>query len=196
VIGKGIKKRREQLGMTQEELAKKLGFVDRSSISKIETGKNDISQSQLVEFANALQTTWSDLMMGGEISNIQYVTIDVFGSIPAGVPIEAIENKVGEVDIPMIWAANDDHIALKVQGDSMYPKYLDGDIVIIKLQQDCESGQDGVVYVNGYDATLKRIIKKEDEVILEPLNPQYPPTTYEKGSVCLLGVVRELRRKV
>ena len=43
----------------------------------------------------------------------------------------------------------------------MYPKYMDGDTLIIQLQPDCESGQDAVVYINGYDATLKKVSKQQ-----------------------------------
>ena len=50
-IGKRIKEKRESLGMTQEELASKLGYKNKSSIAKIETGTNDIVQSKVVEFA-------------------------------------------------------------------------------------------------------------------------------------------------
>lgn len=197
MIGSNIRKRRNELKMSQDELAKKLGYLDRSSISKIENGKSDITQTQVMQFAEALQTTWEDLMIGESIKKIEYVTIDVYGSIPAGVPIEALENKIGEVDIPMMWVGSEDqYIALKVKGDSMYPKYLEGDIVIIKLQPDCESGQDCVVYLNGYDATLKKVIKKNGTVVLEPINNQYPPVTIDKEDVHLLGVVKELRRKV
>ena len=54
---KRIKARREELGMSQEELATKLGYKSRSTINKIEMGKNDITQSKIIAFANALQTT-------------------------------------------------------------------------------------------------------------------------------------------
>ena len=59
---KRIKARREKLGMSQEELATKLGYKSRSTINKIEMGKNDITQSKIIAFANALQTTPSYLM--------------------------------------------------------------------------------------------------------------------------------------
>lgn len=54
MIGKRIKARREQLNMTQEELAKKLGYKSKSSINKIELDKTDISRSKLIQFANVL----------------------------------------------------------------------------------------------------------------------------------------------
>lgn len=57
-----IKERREKLGLTQEELAKELGYISRSSIAKIESGKVDIPQSKILSFAKALKTTPSYIM--------------------------------------------------------------------------------------------------------------------------------------
>lgn len=68
---KRIKQRREELGMSQDELAKKLGYKSRSTIAKIEKGENDITQSKIAAFAKALNTTPSYLMgwdLNGEIS--------------------------------------------------------------------------------------------------------------------------------
>lgn len=61
-IGARIRKRRESLGMSQEELAHKLGYKSRSTINKIEAGINDITQSKVYEFADALRTTPAYLM--------------------------------------------------------------------------------------------------------------------------------------
>ncbi len=61
-IGKNIMARRKELGLTQEELAKKLGYKSKSTINKIENGTNDIPQSKIVKFAEALDTTPSYLM--------------------------------------------------------------------------------------------------------------------------------------
>lgn len=63
---KRIKQRREELGMSQDELAKKLGYKSRSTIAKIEKGENDITQSKIAAFADALQTTPSYLMGWGQ----------------------------------------------------------------------------------------------------------------------------------
>lgn len=81
----------------------------------------------------------------------------------------------------------------------MYPKYLDGDTVIIEKCPDCETGTDAAVYFNGYEATLKTVIKNENGTItLRPINPNYSPTTYGEGDdpVRILGVVKEIRRKI
>lgn len=61
-VGLNIRKRREELGLTQEELAKKLNYKSKSTINKIESGINDITQSKVVAFAEALNTTPSVLM--------------------------------------------------------------------------------------------------------------------------------------
>ena len=95
-----------------------------------------------------------------------------------------------------------EYFGLRVKGDSMYPEYLDGDTVIVRKTPCCDSGDVCVVYVNGYDATLKRIKLNEDgSITLQPRNPEYPPRTYslaevESVPVSIAGVVVELRRKV
>lgn len=61
-IGKRIKQKREELKITQEELAVKLGYKSKTTIAKIENGTNDIVQSKVVEFAKALNTTVAYLM--------------------------------------------------------------------------------------------------------------------------------------
>lgn len=53
-IGKRVKQRRKELGMTQEELAKRVGFKSKTSINKIETGERDITQSKILAFSDAL----------------------------------------------------------------------------------------------------------------------------------------------
>lgn len=56
-VGERIKYRREQLNMTQDELAKKVGYTSRSSVAKVEANANGMVQSKLILFAEALQTT-------------------------------------------------------------------------------------------------------------------------------------------
>ena len=68
-IGYRIRRRREELKMTQQELADKLGYKNKSSIAKIETGTNDIVQSKVVEFAKVLNTTVADLMGWDKVDN-------------------------------------------------------------------------------------------------------------------------------
>lgn len=78
-IGKRIRSKREELGITQEELAKLLGYKNKSTIAKIENGTNDITQSKVIEFAHVLHTTVAYLM-GWEksaISNCDFSLSDI-----------------------------------------------------------------------------------------------------------------------
>lgn len=123
--------------------------------------------------------------------------IPVLGSIPAGIPIDAVADVVDWEDIPLDWLDGDSQFfGLKVNGDSMFPEYRDGDTVIIKVQPDCESGQVAAVYVNGYDATLKKVVKNGSTIVLQPLNSEYETKIYDSSMVKIAGVVVELRRTI
>ena len=129
--------------------------------------------------------------------------IPVLGSIPAGIPIELIEDILDYEDISEeMLKGGKEYFALKVKGSSMWPKYLDGDTIIVLKQDDCESGQDAIVMVNGNDGTFKRVIKKDNGITLEPINQQeYNSVSYTNEEIIqlpvkILGVVKEIRRKI
>lgn len=198
-IGKNIKKARENAGMTQKELGDKLG-VSASAVGQFEKSDNMRSET-LAKIADALNCSVSQLLGWDYTIAEKPNRIKVYGSVPAGIPIEAVEDILDWEDVPMDWVANGDKfIGLKVKGDSMSPKYLENDTIIVKLQSDCESGQDAVVYINGYDATLKRVFKQPDGIMLQPLNPDYESKKIDYNDellpVSILGVVVELRRKI
>jgi len=119
----------------------------------------------------------------------------------SGIPIEAIEEIFDYEEIPAKWmAGGKDYFALKIQGDSMNPKYLDGDIVIFLKSPDCENGSECAVIVNGDDATFKKIRKGRDGIILMPINTEYEPNHYtneqiESLPVTIIGIAKEIRRK-
>lgn len=208
-LGLRIKQERESQELTLQNIADRTG-VASSTIQRYEAGnfsKIKLPVINSIAFALNVNPAWilgktEDKVPINNIRNISKhnenstVKIKIYGKVPAGVPMEAIEDIVGEEDIPREWTlGGQEYIALRVTGDSMYPKYLDGDIVIIKIQPDCESGQDAVVYVNGYDATLKTIVKQDDGMIrLQPTNPEYKPKVYFSKNVTILGVVKRLRR--
>lgn len=74
MVGARIKKRREQLGLTQDELAQTIGYKSRSSINKIEKGENELPQSKIVVFAKALKTTPAYLMGWADDAEIKKLT--------------------------------------------------------------------------------------------------------------------------
>ena len=117
--------------------------------------------------------------------------------------MDAIEDILDWEEVPASWGSGGrEYFGLRVKGDSMYPKYLEGDTVILRKQPTCDSGDDCAVLVNGDAATLKQVILREDGAVeLRPANPAYPPRTYspaeiESLPVQVIGVVVELRRKI
>lgn len=200
-IGKRIREKREAMGMTQEELAAKLGYKNKSSIAKIETGANDIVQSKVIEFANVLHTTVSYLM-GWDLtpSSKKGIAINVLGRVAAGIPIEAIEDVIDTEEISEEMAKTGEFFGLQIHGDSMEPKFSDGDVVIVRKQNDAESDDIVIAMVNGDDATCKRLKKYKDGIALISTNPTYDPMYFSKEEietkpVRILGRVVELRAK-
>lgn len=190
--------------MRAQELSEKTG-VAKASISQYINGTHKPSNVSAGKIAEVLDVN-PLYIMGFDVpmkeTNLKTAPIHnagripVYGRIAAGIPLEANEDIIGTIDVPANMV--DDHGALIVKGDSMYPKYMDGDIVIFRCQPDCDSGKDCVVYVNGYDATLKTVYKKDGGVLLQPINPAYDPMFYGANDdpVMIAGVVVEIRRKV
>ena len=202
---KNIKAKRQELGLSQEELAKKVGYRDRTSIAKIETGKVDLSQSKIIEFANILGVTPSCLMGWDETTDkpktkVKAVKIPVLGRVAAGVPIEMIEDVLDYEEITEDMAKHGEYFALKIQGDSMTPRICNNDVVIVRQQDDAENGDIVIAAINGDDAVCKRLQKYNDGIALISLNPLYDPMYLKKDEidgkpVRILGKVVELRGK-
>lgn len=221
-IGELIKQYREAHSISMRDFAKRAN-ISASYVAKLEAdteNKTSLTIPKIGSIARALGITPDQLLKQMDdtkvdLSNKDHkdspnvsflgksgpvIPIKVYGSVPAGVPVEAIEDIVDEVYIPESWTkAGQKFIGLRVKGSSMYPKYLDGDTVVVQLQDDCQSGQDCVVYVNGYEATLKTLFKESDgRIRLQPINPEYEPRYYgpTDDPVRLLGVVRQLIRAI
>lgn len=202
-IGKRIKEKREQQGITQEELAFKLGYKNKSTIAKIETGANDIVQSKVVEFAKALNTSvaflmgWSD----EQISPAKGIKIKVLGRVAAGIPIEAIEDIIDTEEITAEMAKTGEFFGLQIHGDSMEPRMYENDVVIVRKQDDAENGDIVIAMINGNDATCKRLVKYAGGISLVSLNSKYTPMMFSNQEILekpvrILGKVVELRGKL
>lgn len=194
---------RKNRGMSMKELGKVLG-VSEGAVSQYETGKREADYETTLKAAEYFGCTVDYLLRGGE-ENPQkdVIRIPVLGTVPAGIPLEAIEDIQDWEELPASMAAGGrEYFGLRVKGDSMYPQFLDGDTVIVRKQDSCTSGDICVVYVNGYDATLKQVQLGDDgSITLKPRNPEYPPRTYtasesESLPISIAGVVVELRRKI
>ena len=140
-----VRLRREQLGLSQQELARRMGYRSRSSITKLEKGINDLPQSKVEELAQALETTPAALLgldapcacpLGFEPLPAM-VQVPLIGSIACGTPITAEQNIECYIGVPAAWHAD---FALTCHGDSMSPTICNGDIVCIRCQPEVEHG--------------------------------------------------------
>lgn len=200
-----LRELRKEKGLTMKAFGS-LFNISESTVSLYETEKRDIDVSLLGEIAKYFNVS-VDYLLGFD-SNITTMDapltfgtkIKVLGKVPAGVPIEAVECVIDEIDISKEMAEDEyEYLGLLVSGDSMFPEYLDGDIVIIRKQSTADTGDDVVAYVNGYDATLKRLQRMTGGIRLKALNPQYESKFYSNDEiknlpVNILGVVVEMRR--
>ena len=173
--GEIIRTLRQKQSMSQEELAQKLGYRDRSSIAKIESGKVDLNQSRLEKFAEVFRVSVSQLL---GLQNPEVMTmpstrqVPVLGTVACGAPILAQEHIDGYTGVPEDIHAD---FALICKGDSMAgARIFDGDMVYIRQQDTVENGEIAAVLIDG-EATLKRVRYYDDCVSFEPENPMYRP---------------------
>lgn len=186
-----IKQLREQRGMSQDALAEKVGYKDRSSIAKVEAGLVDLSQSKIAAFAKALGVSPAILIGVGEDSVLgskddlpsnlipaRFRQAPLIGEIACGTPILAEQNIIDYIDVP-------EHIqcdfALKCRGNSMIDLGVkDGDVVYIRSQPEVQNGQVAAVIVDGAEseATLKKFFRYDNHVMLIPANSEEAPFAF------------------
>jgi repressor LexA len=127
--------------------------------------------------------------------------IPVLGRVAAGIPIEAVEDIIDYEEITEAMARDGEYFALQIKGDSMEPRMKDGDVVIVRKQNNADDGDIVIATVNGDDATCKVLKRYENgDVALLSLNPSYQPFYFSKQEVKdtpiqIWGKVKELRAK-
>ena len=203
---RNIKRIREEKGMSQDELARLVGFKSRSSINKIEMGVNDITQSKLIAIANALHVSPGELMgedeevaspadLSSRLPNM--ISIDartfrvpIVGRVAAGRPIVADEEIIGYEYIDNKYSKDGhEYFGLRIVGKSMEPTIMDGDIVIVRRQNYVENGEIAIVLIDGEEATAKEVKESADGITLIGHNAAvYTPHFYSAQEVKNLPV--------
>ena len=198
---------RKENDLSQREFARRCG-LSNSLISILEMGKNPQTKKKMApdldtyrKLANAMGISVQKLfeMLGNServdismprevipIDQLHRQSVRLIGAVAAGEPILADE----EYDIYIDAPAKADY-ALRVQGDSMEPTYLDGDVIYIHQQDDVDDGTVGVVLCED-SACLKHIYHIDNGLQLVSDNPKYPPmikTWPEYDPIRILGKV-------
>ncbi len=196
MIGDEIKALRKNNGMSQQALADSLG-ISQSTVAMWESGRNSPGFATLEQLSRLFGSELSPI---GRRAEKELHKIPVLGYVRAGLPSEAIENVLDYEDVYIRKTDSENYFALKIKGDSMAPRMMEGDTVIVKKDCDCENGDICVAMVGTGDATVKKLIKKDMGMILMPLNPSYEPLVFtkeeaEEKPVTILGKVVELRSR-
>lgn len=187
---------------TQKEVADSIGVSPQTfntwcqGIALPRMGKVQL----LADYFHINKTDLIDDRIHKQGSSSNGVVINVLGRVAAGVPIDAIEEIIDTEEISENMAKTGEFFGLQIHGDSMEPKMSEGDVVIVRKQDDAENGDIVIALINGHDATCKRLLKYVGGISLISLNSKYEPMLFnneeiENKPVKIIGKVIELRCK-
>lgn len=206
-LGRYLRQLRESKGLSLREVDR-LSDISYTHLNMIENGKRNVTPALLRNLAQLYNVNYLDLYeKAGYIDLIEdekniktdilgnpVVPIPLVGTVKAGYNYLASENIIGYVSIDKQLSDPDNYFALKVIGDSMQPVLFEDDIVIVHKQSDIESGQVGIILIDGEEATIKKIIKHEDHIELIAFNSYYPIKKLTKDiDFKIIGKVTEAR---
>lgn len=194
--------------MKPVELHEKTG-ISESLLSKYLSGNAIARQRKIILISDALNINPVWLMgydvpmeeMKVDVLGNPVAKIPLLGTVKAGYDYMAQENWDGMIEVDKnIVKDGSDYFALKIKGDSMSPILIENDIVIIKKQNDFETGDLVVAIINGDEATIKKGKKGSNSILFQPINSDYDPLifTYDEMKtipVEIIGIVKQLKRE-
>ncbi|GAB1352751.1 hypothetical protein MASR1M12_14820 [Erysipelotrichia bacterium] len=199
-IGKNLKKFIKSRGLNQTQFAELVG-VRQSDVSEWVNDLRMPRPETISKITELLNISTADLVEEDErVAHFDdmtgWVKLRVIGKVPAGVPIEAVEEYVSEIVVPPEHARPGCY-ALEVRGNSMVPKIMDGDVVVVAPCPDPRSGQIVVTRINSDgEVTLKKFQKDNGAILLVPENPEYQTRILTPDSnIKILGCVIALHRR-
>lgn len=180
MIGEMIKKRREQLGMSQDELAKKMGYKSRSSINKMELGLQDVPQRKVKDFAKALSVSISYLLEDDQ-KQTSGSLVPIYSALSCGTGTWVDEIPIDYVSVPEQMMFHGKSFANFAEGDSMEPRIRNGDLLIFQETPAVPSGYIGSFSLNSayYCKRFKQL--PDGSYWLFSDNPNYDPIPITKS---------------
>ena len=200
-FGDRIRALRKKKGWNQDQLAERSG-LSRITIAKCETdSKKRPAATTVTALADALGVTVDYLMQGSELLPNAYpaenlVAVRVLGSVRCGrgglASTEYDGYELADVRNP------DEYFWLRVTGSSMEPEIYAGQLALVHKQNDVESSELAVVVIGDDEGTLKKVIKRDGQIILQAFNPKVEPRVFSAGDLDqlhIIGRVVETKRK-
>ncbi len=211
--GERIKALRKELNLTQEDIGNALG-IQKAAVQKYEKGTvKNIKRENLIKLAKLLNTT-PEYILGWEelpdnlvknmtmVSPDEFVTIPILAKVSAGLGClaDSINNDViGYESVRKTsLTKGEQYVYFKVTGDSMYPMFMEGDLVLVRNQSSVDSGSFAVVTIDNEDGVIKKIVYGSDFIELHSINPMYPVRRFDGRDVLrvrVFGLVKEIKRK-
>lgn len=218
-VGEYIKKYRGDTSL--RDFAQKCG-ISHTHLDSIEKGFDPrtnkpvkVTVDTLKKIANAMNMTINDLLLKSgdvKIDDLVFdnaelmetsneIKIPIYASIKAGIPMESQTDIIDYVNIPKDWTkGNKKFFGIKLSGDSMFPKYQDGEVVLFEQNDDIEAykNKDVAVMINHTESTFKKIIINDQGIVLQPYNPGYDILMFSKKEVedLPIKVVGIARKKI
>lgn len=196
-----IKQLRNEKNIKQDVLANLLN-LEVAGVSKLETGRVPLKDEYIIKLSEYFNVSTDYLLGKSNIRNSennQELKIPVLGVVKAGYNWLADENVIGYVSVNDKTLKGDGFFALQVKGISMVPEIYEGDIAIVKKQNDFENGDYVVALINGDEATIKKAYKNNTGLLLRPANNSVEPLIFTKEDietlpVTIIGVVYNITR--
>ena len=200
--GLAIAKRREQLGLSQEELAKKVG-VSKASISRWESGDiSNMRRDRISKLAEALRVSPLSLLEeeteglkdSAMAMYAHFRAVPVYETVAAGFGAHASDEIVDWMPCRIASEREaEETIGIIVRGDSMEPKIESGDVVQVHRQDMVDSGDIAVILIDGEEGVVKKIVFGDGFVELVSLNPAYPPRRFDGEEMNRLRIVGRVK---
>ena len=204
IFAKRLKESRTLKNLTQEQLSNKLG-ISIGTLSGYERNYREPDLTTVSLLAKELDVSTDYLLGRTDYRDLpanayplgEMTKLPVLGTIRAGEPILAAENILSYEYIEKDKVKNGEFFYLCVAGDSMIGARIhEGDLVLVRRQDDVDDGQIAIVLIDNEEATLKKVYRQNGQVILQSENPKYPPRIIKRGEVKILGKVIEVKFKL
>ena len=201
LIGRNISNLLLKRGKSQKDLCDNLGFSP-ASVSSWVNGTRIPKEGNIILMAAYLGCSVDDIALDPkEAHRKRSFSIPVYARVGAGPPLEASEEIIDREEISERMASLGNFYGLRISGDSMEPRIVRGDVVIVRKQDTADDGDIVIAIVNQNDAVCKRLKKYKGGIALVSNNPMYEPmyftiTDTQDIPVRIIGKVVDLRGKL